>query len=166
MTDENPYAPPDANVEVDADDVVELAGLGARLGGAIIDFIVSMVVILPVVFMVGFWDAMTTGGDSTMILVWSFLIGFGGYILVHGYFLATRGQTIGKIAMQTRIVSIEDNKILPFGKVVGLRYLPVSVISQIPLIGAVFGLINVLFIFREDRRCIHDLIAGTKVIKA
>ena len=166
MTDENPYAPPDANVEVDADEVTELAGLGARLGGAIIDGIIAMVVVLPIIFLVGFWDAMMTGSESGMILVWSFLITFGAFILIHGYPLATRGQTIGKIAMQTRIVSVQDGKILPFGKVVGLRYLPVSVITQIPLIGGIFGLINVLFIFREDRRCVHDLIAGTKVIKA
>ena len=28
-----------------------------------------------------------------------------------------------------------------------------------------FGIVDVLFIFREDRRCIHDMIAGTRVIQ-
>ena len=30
--------------------------------------------------------------------------------------------------------------------------------------GQTLGLIDVLFIFRSDRRCVHDLIAGTKVV--
>lgn len=41
-----------------------------------------------------------------------------------------------------------------------------AVISAIPLAGAAFGLVDILFIFRADRRCIHDLIAGTHVVTA
>ena len=33
-----------------------------------------------------------------------------------------------------------------------------------PAIGAIVGLINVLFIFTEGKRCGHDYIAGTIVI--
>jgi uncharacterized RDD family membrane protein YckC len=35
------------------------------------------------------------------------------------------------------------------------------------LIGIIpfYGLVDVLFIFREDKRCIHDLIAGTHVVQ-
>jgi len=29
-----------------------------------------------------------------------------------------------------------------------------------------FGLINVLFIFGQEKRCVHDMIAKTKVVKA
>ena len=35
---------------------------------------------------------------------------------------------------------------------------------MIPVLGPLFSLVNVCFIFREDRRCIHDLIAGTQVV--
>ena len=45
-----------------------------------------------------------------------------------------------------------------------MRYFPLAVIAQIPFAGGIFSLIDCLFIFREDRRCIHDLIAGTKVV--
>jgi uncharacterized RDD family membrane protein YckC len=32
--------------------------------------------------------------------------------------------------------------------------------------GAILYLIDVLFIFRDNRRCLHDLLAGTKVIQS
>jgi hypothetical protein len=38
------------------------------------------------------------------------------------------------------------------------------VLQQIPGINIFAGLLDPLFIFRQDRRCIHDFIAGTKVI--
>jgi uncharacterized RDD family membrane protein YckC len=39
------------------------------------------------------------------------------------------------------------------------------VLQQIPVVNFILPLLDALFIFREDRRCIHDLIAGTKVIQ-
>ena len=37
-------------------------------------------------------------------------------------------------------------------------------VAQIPYIGAFLILADVLCIFREDRRCLHDHLAGTRVI--
>ena len=88
------------------------------------------------------------------------------FVLLHGYLLHTNGQTIGKRLVGTRIVSVVDNQILPLGRLLALRMLPVWVASQIPLVGGLLGIIDVLFIFSKDRRCVHDKIAGTKVINA
>ena len=94
-------------------------------------------------------------------------VGIVAFVALNGYLLATSGQSIGKRIVGTRIVSVHDGKILPFGKVIGLRYLPFWVIAQVPFIGQVItGLVDPLFIFRGDKRCLHDLVAGTKVIKA
>ena len=49
-------------------------------------------------------------------------------------------------------------------KLLGLRYVLVMLVQAIPMIGQLLGLIDALFIFRGDRRCVHDLIAGTKVV--
>lgn len=164
MSDDNPYASPDSDVTVD--EPTDLAGRGLRLGGSIIDGIVSILVIVPAMFAMGYWDRAMAGEETVMDSVWLFLLGFGIFLLVNGYLLANRGQTIGKALVKTRIVSVNDEKILSFGKVLSLRYLPVWVLSVIPLVGPIFGLVNVLFIFRSDRRCVHDLIAGTKVVNA
>ena len=45
------------------------------------------------------------------------------------------------------------------------RYLPVQAVGALPAVGPLLGFANVLFIFRGDRRCVHDLIAGTRVVK-
>ena len=39
-------------------------------------------------------------------------------------------------------------------------------ITAIPVAGGIFALADLLFIFREDRRCLHDHIAGTRVVRA
>jgi len=164
MVDENPYAPPDA--EVDVAETGELAGRGARLGGVIIDQIIIVVLVVPLTFVMGYWDRAAAGVDTFTDTLWIGLMSIVAFLLVHGYPLATRGQSVGKILVQTRIVSVEDGKILPFSKLIALRYLPLWVAAQIPVVAQIFGLADALFVFRDDRRCIHDLIAGTRVIKA
>ena len=42
-----------------------------------------------------------------------------------------------------------------------LRVIVNTVLSLIPF----YTLVDILLIFREDRRCIHDMIAGTKVVQ-
>ena len=64
-------------------------------------------------------------------------------------------------------VFLRLGEVPPFGKLIGLRYLPLMVVSVIPIpLIQIAGLIDALFIFRADRRCVHDLMAGTRVIVA
>lgn len=166
MSNENPYAPPEANVEVAEAGQTVLAGRGARLGGAVIDTIISFAIILPVMKFSGAWERALTQEQTIFELLGLSVLSFILFLAVHGYLLANYGQTVGKRLVKTRIVSVQDERILPFPRLVGLRYLPVAFVSQIPLLGPILSLVDVLYIFREDRRCVHDLIAGTKVIKA
>ena len=62
-----------------------------------------------------------------------------------------------------RIVDVTSNGAATAVKLLGLRYVLVMLLGAIPIIGGLLGVIDFLFIFREDRRCVHDLIAGTKV---
>ncbi len=100
-----------------------------------------------------------------LLIVTSSVLGFIGFLLLNGYFLKTNGQTVGKKLSGIRIADL-DGKVPDFAKVVLLRYLPVSLVATIPLVGGYLTVIDVLFIFRSDRRCLHDLIAGTKVVTA
>ncbi|HIB35817.1 MAG TPA: hypothetical protein EYO26_05415, partial [Dehalococcoidia bacterium] len=45
-----------------------------------------------------------------------------------------------------------------------LREWVMGLIGIFPMIGGIIQLVDVMFIFRNDRKCIHDLIAGTVVI--
>jgi uncharacterized RDD family membrane protein YckC len=167
MNEENRYAPPKAEVQDTVDgEAGNLATRGARLGGAVIDAIISSIVMFPVLYYSGFWQSAMAG---EVHLGQQMVLGIGGlvvFLLLNGYLLSKRGQTIGKALVGTRIVSVDDGQILPLLKVFGLRYLPMSVVAQLPYIGNVLAIVNVLFIFRDDRRCVHDLIAGTKVVNA
>ena len=40
-----------------------------------------------------------------------------------------------------------------------------KVMGAVPYLGMIFHLVDSLFIFREDRRCLHDRIAGTRVVR-
>ncbi|PIR15111.1 MAG: hypothetical protein COV48_16170 [Elusimicrobia bacterium CG11_big_fil_rev_8_21_14_0_20_64_6] len=82
------------------------------------------------------------------------------------WLLTTRGQTIGKRIIGLRIVKTKDMSNGGFVTNVLLRVLACWAISLVPALGTLFALADPFFIFREDRRCLHDHIAGTCVIKA
>jgi len=80
--------------------------------------------------------------------------------------LATRAQSVGKLLLRLRIVSEPDGEPAGAGRVILLRSCVPFVIEQIPVISIFFWVVDSCFIFRPDRRCLHDLIAGTKVVPA
>lgn len=82
-------------------------------------------------------------------------------VILQWNLIATRGQTVGKFVCCIRIVTMSGG--LPgFVNGVILRNWVRVLLGAIPF----FGLIDILFIFGESRRCIHDLIAGTRVVNA
>jgi uncharacterized RDD family membrane protein YckC len=167
MDEQNPYRGPDAAVaEFSSGD--ELAGRWARLGAAIIDGIIMLAVVMPVMYMGGYMQAATAAAQAGeqvpfgTTLMWA-VIGFVIFVVVQGFPLNATGQTWGKKALKIKIVDLAGNK-PPLGRLLGLRYLPIQVASNVPMIGPVLALVDVLLIFRNDRRCGHDLIAGTRVV--
>lgn len=166
MNEENRYAPPKADVADVSAGHADLASLGLRLGGAIIDGIISSLVMFPLMFMTGFWSSAMAGSVTFTSQITVSVFGILVFLALNGYLLAKGGQTIGKRLVGTRIVSVTDGQILPLARVFCLRYLPIWVIALVPFVGNLIALIDILFIFREDRRCLHDLIAGTRVVNA
>ena len=106
-------------------------------------------------------------GSSLLIpflgLLAAALLGFFAYQV---WLLTTRGQTLGKKIMGLRIVKTKDMSNGGFVTNVLLRAGVGGVISVVPIVGLIYGGADPLFIFRDDRRCLHDHIAGTCVIKA
>jgi NAD/NADP transhydrogenase beta subunit len=80
--------------------------------------------------------------------------------------LAREGQTWGKKQMKVRIVLYETGEIPGLGRSLGLRMFVNNLIGAIPCVGGIYSIVDILFIFGEERRCVHDFIAGTKVVEA
>jgi len=104
--------------------------------------------------------------DDTVPLLVTLFLGLCGVVLVQGLFLALRAQTIGKMLLGLRIIDVATGRRAGFARLVFLRMLVTSLLSALAGIGWIFGLVDCLFIFREDRRCLHDFIAGTRVVQA
>lgn len=150
-----------------------LAGRGIRLLAAIIDGILSMLFALPGLVMLS-TRLVASGGrmpafgtpafDSTLSAMGVILVGWIILMIIQCWLLTTRGQTVGKKLMGIRIVRFSDDANPGFVHAVLLRAVVVTILDNIPWLGLLFWLVDCCFIFREDRRCIHDLIADTRVI--
>ena len=164
----NPYAAPQANIVTpEMKPKYELASRGIRLGAALLDFLVVMiVVILPVILGATMMDTKSnvSGGLFPSAAVGCFMLaGLAclGLLIYNIVLLATRGQTLAKKWLGIRIVTYPEGQDAGFVKAFLLRSFVNGIISQvIPF----YPIVDVCFIFREDQRCLHDLIADTVVI--
>ncbi len=124
-------------------------------------------ILLPLVFGAAiFMPAMKDSPGMAFGLIAISVLVILAYASYQIYLLTTLGQTIGKRIMGIRIVLVADESNGGFVINVLLRGVLTGALSVIPFVGVLFALTNICFIFRDDRRCIHDLIAGTRVVKA
>lgn len=144
-----------------------LAGRWTRLGAAIIDGLLALLILYVISKLTPFNIFRPTLGTGGLMLVMieNTLAGFVIFILLHGYLLQTRGQTIGKMLLHIRIVR-SDGSPASLARLAGLRYFANSVLALIPVVGWIYGLVDALMIFRQSRKCVHDNLADTIVIKA
>ncbi len=167
MTTINPYDAPQSEVArpQQTTHALPLAGRGIRLLAAVLDTILLGVILAPWMVLSGYFDEIMRGGDVSYAkeALWT-VIGFVVFVVVQGIPLSGNGQTWGKRMVGIRIVDQKGNRPSP-ARLLGLRYLPLHAIYLIPLIAPILVVIDALFIFRRDRRCVHDLIAGTQVVK-
>lgn len=165
MSDFNPYQTPKSNLTRADDPAAVLAGRGQRFLAAMVDGVVSLVVMIPVMMMLGMFKYFEKGLEPpfTLMLV-STALGFAVFVAFHYVLLVKNGQTIGKKLLSIRIADLAGNK-PAIGTILFKRYLPISIMGLIPVIGQILPLVDLLFIFRKDRRCVHDLIAGTQVVR-
>ena len=98
--------------------------------------------------------------------VWQiFLLAVLSYLILNGYLLLKRGQTVGKWALKVAIVSSKTGDKAPFWKLIGIRalFFPLLFLVIVPAL-ALLPIIDQLFVFSKSRRCIHDYAAGTAVV--
>jgi uncharacterized RDD family membrane protein YckC len=166
----NPYAPPQAIVQDIADPTAGtvLAERGTRFGAALLDgLIFGVMVYLPMVmaFMFTGMKANVSGSepqlpDLKMGLILA-AVGFVAFAALNIKFMRANGQSVGKKACGIKVVR-SDGSAASLSRLIWLRNVLNGLIGLIPM----YGIIEVLFIFGEARRCLHDHIADTIVIKA
>lgn len=162
---ENPYAPPTAPLETAPIHLEELASRGSRFGASPIDSLLGLLVGIPFAFYLGILDGFPKVEPLTLPQTAALVTqGWLTFLLLHGYLLYVDGQTIGKRALGIRITRPGGLRV-DFARLMGLRYLPVSVTTLIPFAGQLIGTVDVLFIFSASRRCLHDRIADTIVVR-
>lgn len=163
----NPYQPP-TSLEPMADSQRAHDGSASRMSrfwAAMIDGVLAIIIFVPLQYFAGVFRDFPkiSAPPFPQSLLWG-VAGFVITLVLHGTFLARSAQTIGKKALGIQIVNASDGKPAAFGTIVLRRLLPVTAVAQIPYVGSVVAIVNVLFIFRKDRRCVHDHIAGTRVV--
>lgn len=106
--------------------------------------------------------AVTEGNPLFVSLGWLMDI----VILTQVILLTIRGQSIGKWMLGLRIVCFQGGGRAGFLKAVLLRSFLFFTASLLGPVGLSVLLVDALMIFRKDRRCLHDLVAGTVVIRS
>ncbi len=138
------------------------ADLGKRFLGALIDGGVSLVFMGPGYAMMLFGaegGRNQQGGGLAIAGLGLFALGSIALLGTQIYLLVKNSQSIGKYVMKTQITDYETNAPADFVKSFVLRGLVNGLLGMLPC----YGIIDVLFIFNEDHRCLHDRLAGTYV---
>ncbi|MBB1346783.1 RDD family protein [Pseudoalteromonas sp. SG45-2] len=138
----------------------EKATRSDRLVAAIVDGVLGVVCFIPVFILLGFDNL----SQPTLTLS-AGLLGYGilSTLVLHGYLMYQRGQTIGKSLMSIRIENLDGTQ-ASFTTIYFKRMLCMQLLSLVPSVGQfIAGFVNPLFIFGKDKRCLHDHLAGTKV---
>ncbi len=173
----NNYAPPKSEVAdvVPGDDIK--ASRGSRLGASIID---SLIIFLPMVpaymHAIPLIARAAPDAQRNVLAIWALIASTGGWfyfgllwmvimLVVNGILAYRNGQSIAKKWLGIKDVRTDGSRV-SFARIFWLRNVLNGCISLIPLIGSFYGLIDALFIFGPAKRCVHDYIADTIVVRA
>ncbi len=167
MESHNPYTPPTSNLDEPPELGLANASPWNRLGAAMVDGILIMVIILPLEFLSGFIQRVSVNAQNGVIftpetILWAFA-GVLAWLALNFKFLPN-GQTIGKKLLKLQ-VQRKDGSAVGMQRYLLRRFLPVQVVGLIPLAGGVIMLIDSLLIFRRERNTLHDDLADTKVVQ-
>lgn len=159
----------------------ELAGVGQRIGGALLDGVLSLLMMLPGLIIGGGMllaaasQAEANGGEpqGAAIALGGILIGVliivGNAIVpavVNIVLISKSGQSLGKKIIGTRMVSQHTGETVGFVHGFLLRTFVFQLITGIPVVGGFIALADIIFLFTEGNQTLHDRLAGTRVVRA
>jgi len=162
------YSTPESELETEenSSEITNLATRWQRLWASLIDGLTIAVITIPTMYFTGGFDGIAQGiqpslGYTLLIAALGIIV----FLIINAKSLIHNGQTVGKRLLGIKIVDLNGS--LPSIKQHLIkRYTVYFIPGQIPVVGQVFSLINLLFIFAKQKRCVHDYAAGTKVVKS
>ena len=140
----------------------ELASRRERFDARLADTLLYTVSAVP--FFLACFYALDQDEVAYHILLLSALP-FAALLIAQILLLGRYGQTLGKRYIGIRIVLVRDDASPGFLSAWFLRSVVPNALYRIPYAGVPLCLLDLLWIFGQERRCLHDYIAGTKVIK-
>jgi uncharacterized RDD family membrane protein YckC len=170
MNDPNPYAPAKPTVVDPAAPAAgpnTLATRTRRAWADTLDTVIALIWVVPLWSHFKVVDNLLQGEFMPLsVEIEIGALSFVMFALANAWFLARNGQTIGKMLLGIRIATL-DGGVPELWRTLALRYAPIAIVSVIPTLGLglLLPTVDVLFIFRGDRRCVHDMIAGTQVLR-
>jgi uncharacterized RDD family membrane protein YckC len=167
-----------------------LAERGTRLLAATVDELIVLGISLPMLFqavpaLAAALSVAISGGTSpggidpqslldTGALIHAMLWGPGTVVtlvatliwcVITAWLVATNGQSIGKRLMGIKVVRTDGSR-ASFARIFLLRNVVNGLPNFLPFLGWLYQLvIDPVFIFQDSRRCLHDMIADTIVVR-
>jgi uncharacterized RDD family membrane protein YckC len=151
-----------ANLPIVQHEEVRIALPADRIMAGLVDGLILMLSLLPLWFCLILHHSGAMPNGAAMR--WAFLLPAAAAIsclVVQAWMQAVRGQSIGKSLLRLRVVPFTSDDEAP-GFVAGVivRWLLMWLLYLLPVV----ALVDFFFLFRDDRRCLHDHLAGTRVI--
>jgi uncharacterized RDD family membrane protein YckC len=148
-----------------------LASRKIRLIASIVDFIMLLlpffiyaIILVIIGIITGNMDKMDSETENPNPIIIFFLgTYFYAFLIIQVVLLTKNGQTVGKKIFKIQIV--DDTLGYPggFKQNCLIREILMNLLGNITC--GIFFIVDLLYIFGEDKRCLHDVIAKTKVIK-
>jgi uncharacterized RDD family membrane protein YckC len=136
--------------------LLKIANIGARFVGMLLDSLIIIVPILVIGFLIGFWGGLLDEDDQVTVAK-AQLVGLLLGILYEAVFLSSPWQaTPGKRLLSIKVVD-QKGQPISFWRAFGRG--SAKVLSSLFLIGYIVAF------FTENKRALHDLMAGTIVIE-
>ncbi|QKX17758.1 RDD family protein [Microbulbifer sp. YPW1] len=163
MKEEKPFKPL-KSVAGEPDNLTRLASRSSRLIATLIDSATAAFLLFPLLWFILLEEARVGNITVLRMIICSLVIGILSYALVNAYYLHKKGQSFGKMYVGIRVIGSKSGQVIPFYKYFLLRILPIIIVIFPIFIGLIIIIIDSLFIFRKDKRCLHDLLTGTLVV--
>jgi len=135
---------------------LDLAGIGRRFAAYLIDLMVLWIPLIGI----GIAIAVAAAGSKEFNPIWfqpAALLAIVLWIVYEALMLASRGQTLGKMAMKIKVVRVDGTE-LSSGQAWGRAFMRQVLASCL----SIFDYVPAFF--TKERTCLHDLVANTRVV--